>query len=429
MKFQARLTTAIATGAILFSAVSPAFAATTLTVTGNGASSENTVTVGQTNTTTVVQNNNANIQNNVSAKAETGDNTASRNTGGNVSVSTGDATSKTAVTNNVNTNVAQTACCANGSTEVTVAGNGDKSENAVGLEQSNTTQVWQNNNANIENNVSAKAETGENKANSNTGGNVTVKSGDATAHSTVENKGNSNAAMVGGTGHTGAGALTVKIMGNGIESDNSIELGVEKSTIISQANNGHVENNVSAKAETGENKADRNTGGNVSVETGDATAKAGVHNMMDFNVADVDCGGCIVGDVTAKIAENGDKSENEISAELGGGVAAFQGNCAYQKGPMPTDVSFGDEHGHKCGTENNVSAKGETGENNVKSNTAGGAGYNDPAVTTGDAYSETNATNDGNVNVYGPNAEFPMPTFDFNFNMTGFWAWFVGHSA
>lgn len=72
---------------------------------GNGADSTNNATVNSNTSNTVVQNNDANIVNNVNLFANTGGNEASRNTGGNSHITTGDARVIANIINFVNNNI------------------------------------------------------------------------------------------------------------------------------------------------------------------------------------------------------------------------------------------------------------------------------------------------------------------------------------
>src|SRR3989344_3930635 len=195
-KLQKKVATAIATGALLFNTALPAFADETLEISGNGADTYNKAEVDVNQNRTVVQSNEANISNNVTATADTGDNDANRNTGGGVSVTTGDA--KTTVD--------------------------------------------------------------------------------------ILNQANANSAKISGDGE--GGSLSARILGNGADSYNKIELDYNKSVVVDQSNSARVENDVYAKADTGDNDANRNTGGTVSIDTGDAETKVGVDNMINFNWAD-----------------------------------------------------------------------------------------------------------------------------------------------
>jgi hypothetical protein len=79
-----------------------------VTNSGNGDNSVNNATVNSTSQNTVTQNNTANIVNNINLSANTGKNSASMNTGGNSSITTGDASIVANIVNFVNTNISST---------------------------------------------------------------------------------------------------------------------------------------------------------------------------------------------------------------------------------------------------------------------------------------------------------------------------------
>src|SRR4030067_3201183 len=106
-----KLATAAATGAILLQAALPIFADTTLIISSNGSDTENEVEVSNRSTTTVVQENNTQVSNQINVKAETGDNEAEDNTGGDVSIETGDAKVDVQVKNEVNSNLGGVDTC------------------------------------------------------------------------------------------------------------------------------------------------------------------------------------------------------------------------------------------------------------------------------------------------------------------------------
>ena len=291
-KLQKKVATAIATGALLFNTALPAFADVTLEISGNGADTYNKAEVDVNQNRTVVQSNEANISNNVTATADTGDNDANRNTGGSVSVDTGNATTKVDVSNAANSNEAELECC-EADVDVLISGNGDNSTNKVELDINDPrhhrghddeflgTGIFQENEAKIDNDVTAKADTGDNDANRNTGGDVSVTTGDAKTTVDILNQANANSAKISGDGE--GGSLSARILGNGADSYNKIELDYNKSVVVDQSNSARVENDVYAKADTGDNDANRNTGGTVSIDTGDAETKVGVDNMINFN--------------------------------------------------------------------------------------------------------------------------------------------------
>lgn len=414
--YKKRLGTAIATVAILANGFAPvAFAGTTIEISGNGAGSDNWANVSQNTTTVVNQTNNANVNNNVTSNASTGGNNANFNTGGNTTISTGNATTNTTVTNVLNSNQAEVNCCQSGNTTVNISGNGAYSDNGVQLNQGTVTAVNQSNNANVNNNVDANAKTGGNDAYKNTGGDVSIVTGNAKSNVSVSTVANVNSARVS-SNHGGSNpSASFIISGNGAGSDNYITADLAKTTTVGQSNNANVSNDVDADAKTGGNDANFNTGGDVMIDTGNATVNADVDNSVNFNFADVDCG--CVWDVTAKISGNGadasshhykhhNHADNIITLNLDSVQAVGQGNNA------GLNNDLGD-----------LDAK--TGYNGADSNT--GTPETDPSIVTGDATVNSGVSNSGNVNVVGdmPTWEWPtMPEVDFSFNFAAMMAFF-----
>lgn len=402
MNIARKLFTGAATGALLLNLATPAFAST-ITISGNGSDSVNTAATTTVNTNTVVQTNTANVSNTVNADADTGFNDANGNTGGDVTVASGDANTDVEVKNMLNANSANIGCCDAGDTDVTISGNGSGSENTAAVTKVNTNTLFQTNAAEVNNDVDVDANTGFNDANDNTGGDVLVKSGDVDTSVKLKTMANANVANIGGDGGS-MGGLSAMILGNGSDSDNVIALTVLNANTLDQTNAAAINNEVDVDADTGFNDANDNTGGDVLVLSGDADADVMVHNAVNFNAADLDCG-CLIEDLTAKIAGNGTESENTIAATLDSITTAFQTNLA--------DLN------------NDVDVDADTGFNDAEDNTGDVSGASDPAVISGDASSSTDLHNTGNVNVLG-STDFELPEFDFDFDMSSmsamFWA-------
>lgn len=398
-----KLSTAIATGAVLLSSVAPAFA-TTVEVSGNGAYSESGAAVSTTSTTAVTQSNTANITNNVDSNASTGGNDASFNTGGNTTVNTGDATNNVEVSNAVNVNDATvTPCggCAGQEVDVTISGNGAFSHNGADVDNTSTTALTQDNVANITNNVDADAKTGYNDAGFNTGGDTVIRTGDASVGIVVDNMANANIARIGG-GAGGAGGSSITISGNGAFSTNGVDLDNVSVIALEQDNEANITNNIDADAKTGGNDADFNTGGDVHIVTGKASTDVEVSNLVNFNAADVDCG-CVLDDLELKIAGNGAFSFNGIDADDTHVLAAGQVNDAY--------------------LTNNVEDDAKTGYNDAGFNV--GEVDSDPSVRTGDASSTTEVSNSGNVNSFNQGDSLDLPwDLDLHFDLLGLWGGF-----
>jgi len=408
-KFQKALASALATGALLVNTVLPVFATTTIELSGNGTNSDNTAGVTFTQTTTVVQSNVADVFNKVDADADTGDNDANDNTGGDVSIETGDADVDVKVENTLNQNSAEVDCCVGGDTEILISGNGSDTNNDANVALGNSTSVFQYNYADVDNKVDAYADTGDNDAEDNTGGDVSVKTGDAHTGVTLATTANANSASIGG-GSGGAGSLSVRILGNGTNSDNTINLGLADTLALLQSNVADIFNQVDADSDTGDNDANDNTGGEVSIETGDADTDVSIDNEVNFNWADADCG-CLLEDLLVKIANNGSDTDNDINASLGSTLSVFQGNCAGQGLPGSLD-----EHEGECELESLVDADADSGGNDAEDNT--GDPGDDPSVVTGDAETDVEIGNSGNSNVYGAASDWELPEWDFNFNFS-----------
>jgi len=96
MTLKNRIATALIAGSIVGATVLPAaaLADTSCEISGNGAHSHNSCRIRQSNSST--------IRNRVSVDVDTGGNTANSNTGGDVSITTGDVHVDVTITNDVN---------------------------------------------------------------------------------------------------------------------------------------------------------------------------------------------------------------------------------------------------------------------------------------------------------------------------------------
>jgi len=421
---QKKVASAIAAGALLFNTILPVVAGTTIEISGNGSDSYNKAEVDVEQTTVVEQSNEANIQNTVNASANSGYNDANRNTGGEVSVDTGDATTSVGVTNVVNKNEAEVECC-QGDVDVLISGNGDNSTNKVDLDVNHSRRddpgvyVYQDNEAKIDNDVDADSNTGKNDANRNTGSDVSITTGKADTSVDILNQANGNSALV--KGNSDGVSLSARILDNGADTYNKIELDYERTLVLDQSNESNVDNYVNADSDSGKNDANRNTGGSVSIDTGDAKTDVEIANWLNFNWADVDCA-CLL-DLTAKIAGNGDDSTNKIEADLEDELFVTQENeCGKDYGHW-WFLSRRFRHHDKPCLENEVYADADTGKNDANRNTEGDHGA-DPSIDTGNATTDVVLDNAGNTNVFGESApdfdwEWPeLPGFSFNLNLS-----------
>lgn len=396
-----KLTTAVSTAALLTGSVaSVAFGTTTVTISGNGADSDNTADVSVNTSKTIQQINTADIQNNVKINADSGNNEANKNTGGDVSISTGDANVSSSVSNSANSNAASLGCggCVGG-LNVKISGNGADSNNDAKVKVNSNLNVYQVNDADVNNNISVDANTGGNEAEKNTGGDVEIKTGDADVTVDVENAVNQNVANVGGGN---GGSVDIEISGNGADSKNKVDLDLDNNVKVIQTNDADINNSVDVDAASGDNEAEKNTGGDVSIDTGDAEVEVSVANSANFNGLDLSDCDCEM-DLGVKIAGNGADSKNDAKIKLNSDLVAAQTNdfdCDGDHGGHGIFSLFGGKGDHKSkGDCAGVNVDSDTGGNEANENTSNDGG--DPSVKTGDAGATVDVSTEANSNVIG----------------------------
>jgi len=184
-KYIYKLGTAATIAGFLATSFAPAvLAETTVDISGNGSGSINNVNVTNVCTVTVLQKNKTYVSVNATLNATTGGNEANNNTGGDVTIDTGNAASSLDVTVGGSSNTAEmpNCCeCANGATDVTVSDNGSGSINNSNTTNVNTKSATQKNKSKTRVKATLKSKTGKNKANNNTNGTVNATSGNASS--------------------------------------------------------------------------------------------------------------------------------------------------------------------------------------------------------------------------------------------------------
>jgi hypothetical protein len=190
-----KLIVGFASASLLVTAFAPLALAADLEISGNGNKSENTIVQNDTTTTTIGQSNESLILTVAVSSASTGGNSASGNTGGDVTVKSGNATSTTdvTVTGSSNTAALPTCGCDTVASTALISGNGNKSENKIINKTTTKTKVEQGNESFVGTLAVSKAKTGKNKAKNNTGSGATsVTSGNSTSGTTVNVSGSTN---------------------------------------------------------------------------------------------------------------------------------------------------------------------------------------------------------------------------------------------
>jgi len=260
---------------------------TNVRISGNGSRSDNTATVSQTNSNYVTQTNDLTVDNTFDLNSNTGNNSASDNTGGNVRVGTGNASVDARAFTQGNANMATIGGSGTnaGSLSAVISGNGSHSDNTVDLTNDNTNVLDQYNTADITNDFTIDANSGNNSADDNTGGNVRLDTGRADIVAVADNRANFNVADVN------CGCLmdvNARITGNGSHSDNTITADLTGDNFLTQNNDATYDNYLDLSGTTGDNSADDNTGhvngsNNTLLRTGvsDTTVLAQNHGNLN----------------------------------------------------------------------------------------------------------------------------------------------------
>lgn len=258
------------------------------------------------------QTNEAELENTLVLASDSGDNQASFNTQGDSTVQTGDANVAATVLTFLNNNLAGNVTLAVVNIFGTLIGDIVFPQEALETQaepenREETSASFQNNEAVIENNLLLSANTGENEARLNTGGETTIETGEATAETQVVNVANNNLAggswwlvlinvageWVGKILGAPEGANFAAALGTEFEVDENGDLNVNfgetnESTLgreVTQTNEAQVVNNLQLSANTGHNETSKNTGGNSTIKTGNARIVASLLNFVNNNIS------------------------------------------------------------------------------------------------------------------------------------------------
>ena len=303
-----------------------------------GANSTNTASTDVDNTNTILIDNNGKIINNYYLDADTGGNTADKNTGDGT-ITTGDANVVFNLINflnntflgggelllgvvnifgNLSGNILLQGLDGSGGSTYNLGSlsasnstTGADSDNDASSTLSNDTDISLANYGEILNNVTLDANTGDNTADKNTGSGQ-INTGDTNTSLDITNITNTTAIGNGGTiwmvlvnnmgtwtgqlfdtGSAGGayspfftfslgpdGSLSASNQNTGAGSDNEAATNIDNDTDIAITNTASVTNNVRIDASTGGNSASKNTGSG-SITTGDANIAVNIVNMLN----------------------------------------------------------------------------------------------------------------------------------------------------
>jgi len=386
-KIRTKIASSIAAFALMLNLAAPsvALAGVSCTISGNGADTENTCDFESLRKVEVDQDNEMDVDNDVEVSANTGDNEAEDNVGGDVNIETGNVDADVTVTTTGNTNAASVNGAGSSDYDLLIQNNAEDSDNDIELDVIDEVDIDQDNDADVDNEVDVWANTGKNEAEDNIGGSVSIVTGDVEVNDgvVINTAVNANSAVVGTGGVLGD--LSIKILENGAYTDNDVDLALASEIDIEQDNDAWIDNDVEVGANTGDNEAEDNVGDEVSIETGDVDADVTVDTMANFNSADVEGG--LFGDVELKIGQNVRDSDNDIEFDLIDELDVDQDN----------DLDVDNE---------DVDLWLDTGDNEAEDN-VGGEG-SDPSITTGDVTSDVHVSTSGNANVFGDDLDLEL---------------------
>lgn len=425
----------------------------------NGSDSENTGSVSVEDSEITIQDNDANLDNSLEVDSVSGKNSASKNVG-NSEIDTGDANTSGTIMNSVNTNLEGAivsefnvvddqmgdlildyeANCVSGcsgfggNVNMENSENGSDSENTTEVDLTDEKLTFQNNDADVENNLDLSANTGENRTDNNTGGDSTIETGDANVSGNVLNFLNNNIAgnvvygvvnifgeLIGdivvpeGYADTGVSVplnINMANTGNGSGSENLADADIIYSDEYAQFNNADIVNNLYVDANTGENKTSANTGGDNNIETGDVNVDAQILNIANNNFVGGDWWLVLVNDAgnwmgrifTPTGAVNGGNfamSSGEASTNDNGDISVANNNNgagSENTGDVTKTQSNTTVQQNNAKITNNISLEANTGDNSASRNTGGNS-----SIETGDANIQFNLVNFLNNNFAGGN--------------------------
>lgn len=158
----------------------------------------------------------------------------------------------------------------------------------------------------------------------------------------------------------------VTIAGNGNNSTNNVNVTNNSSVNVTQNNTVNVSLDITSKANTGGNKANKNNGGNVTIDTGNATSNVTIAVEGGSNMAEVPCA-CGSTNDTVDIKDNGNNSDNSAY------ITNKNKKKVEQKSKVKVDAT--------------VKSKAKTGKNKANGNNQPG----NVEVTTGNSNSTVDA--------------------------------------
>lgn len=339
-----------------------AFASTSQnTHTGADSSNNNTSVVTQDASNQNV-NNVASILNGGSASADSGHNHSNENTGGG-NISGGAANIDAALRNMVNTLQSYfSGDFGNVDWNLLNQVTGSNSDNSNNVSATQVASVNVSNSAELSNMLGLTSESGDNRADKNTGGG-TVRSGNAMAGADVTNHLNFSSGVASAS-HFGAAMVDSTNGTTGADSTNTNTTNVTQTSATNISNVASVQNSIESSADSGDNHANKNTGGGT-VSSGNATASGHVDNQINQGPS-ATVGGTHFAPVDVSTGNNttGADSTNTNSAVVTQSTSTNVTNAAQ----VSNDLSQSADSGHNSANENTGGGSVSSGSANVSIN-------------------------------------------------------------
>ncbi len=313
--------------------------------TTTGSNSENTIDIDASNVSTLLADNTATIENVLTVNADTGNNTASRNTGLGL-VDTGDVLAALHARNIANITVAGNASpWGNLTADLLNATTGAESTNEIDVTVNDERETIVFNDATVDTIIGALANTGFNIASRNTLGGL-VLTGTAEVIARIENLLNETwlGAAEYGDDPTGEWiSVTASNQNTGSGSTNTTALEQTGSTDLNITNAADVQNAGEILATTGNNEASMNTGGGA-VDSGPAHIGGAIDNTVNQTTLlglsgdslDVDIESAA--DVINALAASAASGNNDVSRNTG---ELVRPDAPSAGGPSPSDPEDG----------------------------------------------------------------------------------------
>lgn len=351
---------------------------------------------------------------------------ASSGTNGSTTINSAPATSGNAVVNSGNINAIPMspatvgAGASNGA--VVNSGNGAGSTNTGSSATITNNDTTQTNSATVHADLNQSAKTGDNNALFNIGNSV-LQTQNANVSGTSVTAVNTNldrltiseftiaddhmgdivldqAAFVANCiSGCGFGSPSVINTSNGSFSNNNADVTSQTNNNTFQNNDASVGNNIILSANTGNNSSSFNTGGNTTIQTGNANVNANSLTFANNNIAGnvtfgvVNIYGNLTGDIILPEFSSAPGVQNGapvVNANNGAGS-----NNTASSNNTTTNNTF---QGNDVTINNELILNGSTGKNNTSYNTNGNA-----TVKTGSTNVDTNILNIANTNITGGN--------------------------